>query len=190
MIAAAQTEHGLPDFGLIVCDEAHRTTGATFTGEDQSNFVKVHDNGVIRGRNRLYMTATPRIYGEGAKSKAKEVDAVLASMDDEALFGQVLSHHGFAQAVESGILTDYRVIVLVMDEGQVSSSVQRRLQDEDSQLILDDATKIVGCWKALSKIRACAGGGGRFRTDAPRAGLLPRHQEFEADPQRVRAGGR
>ena len=151
VIAAAQAEHGLPAFDLIVCDEAHRTTGATFAGEDQSNFVKVHDNGVIRSRKRLYMTATPRIYGDGAKSKAKEVDAVLASMDDEALFGQVLSHHGFAQAVEGGILTDYRVIVLAMDEGQVSSSVQKRLQDEDSQLILDDATKIVGCWKALSK---------------------------------------
>ena len=141
----------LPEFDLILCDEAHRTTGATFPGEDESNFVKVHDNNVIRGRKRLYMTATPRIYGENAKSKARDVDVVLASMDDEDLYGDVLFHHGFAHAVESDILTDYRVIVLAMDEGQVSAAVQKRLSDGESELKLDDATKIVGCWKALSK---------------------------------------
>ena len=151
VIAAAQASHGLPEFDLIVCDEAHRTTGVTFTGEDQSNFVKVHDNEAIRGRKRLYMTATPRIYGENAKSKARDTHAVLASMDNPDLYGEVLFHHGFARAVESGILTDYRVIVLVMDEGQVSTAVQKRLADENTELVLDDATKIVGCWKALSK---------------------------------------
>ncbi len=151
VIAAAQAKHGLPEFDLIVCDEAHRTTGVTFAGEDESNFVKVHDNEVIRGRKRLYMTATPRIYGENAKSKARDAEAVLASMDDPDLYGEVLFHHGFARAVESGILTDYRVIVLVMDEGQVSAAVQKRLADENTELVLDDATKIVGCWKALSK---------------------------------------
>ena len=151
VIAAAQVEHGLPEFDLIVCDEAHRTTGVTFAGEDQSNFVKVHSNSVIRGRKRLYMTATPRIYGENARSKAREAEAVLASMDDPDLYGEVLFHHGFARAVESGILTDYRVIVLAMDEGRVSGAVQKRLADDNSELVLDDATKIVGCWKALSK---------------------------------------
>ncbi len=152
VIADAQAEHGLPEFDLIVCDEAHRTTGVTFAGEDQSNFVKAHDNGVIRGRKRLYMTATPRIYGEQAKSKARESQATLASMDNPADYGELLFHHGFARAVESDILTDYRVIVLAMDEGQVSAAVQQRLAAEDSELALDDATKIVGCWKALSKI--------------------------------------
>ena len=151
VIADAQAKHGLPEFDLIICDEAHRTTGVTFAGEDQSNFVKVHDNDVIRGRKRLYMTATPRIYGENALSKARDADAVLASMDDPELYGEVLFHHGFAKAVDRGILTDYRVIVLAMDEGQVSAAVQKRLSNENSELVLDDATKIVGCWKALSK---------------------------------------
>ena len=151
VVATAQASHGLPQFDLIVCDEAHRTTGVTFAGEDESNFVKVHDNESIRGRKRLYMTATPRIYGENAKSKARDTQAVLASMDNTDLYGEVLFHHGFARAVESGILTDYRVIVLVMDEGQVSAAVQKRLADQSSELVLDDATKIVGCWKALSK---------------------------------------
>ena len=151
VIADAQTHHGLPEFDLIVCDEAHRTTGVTFAGEDESNFVKVHDNAVIRGRKRLYMTATPRIYGESAKTKARDSEAVLASMDDPELYGEVLFHHGFARAVESDILADYRVIVLAMDEGLVGAALQKRLADGKSELVLDDATKIVGCWKALSK---------------------------------------
>ena len=151
VIETAQAKHGLPEFDLIVCDEAHRTTGVTFAGEDHSNFVKVHDNKVIRGRKRIYMTATPRIYGENARSKARKAKAVLASMDDPELFGDVLFHHGFARAVDSDILTDYRVIVLAMDESVVSGAVQKRLADENSELTLDDATKIAGCWKALSK---------------------------------------
>ena len=122
VIAAAQSQNKLPKFDLIVCDEAHRTTGVTFAGEDESNFVKVHDNDVIKGSKRLYMTATPRIYGENAKSKARNVDAVLASMDDPETYGDVLFYHGFARAVESEILTDYRVIVLAMDEGIVSTA--------------------------------------------------------------------
>ena len=151
VIADAQTADGVPEFDLIICDEAHRTTGATLAGEDESNFVKVHSNDVIKGRKRLYMTATPRIFGESVKSRAEEADAVLASMDDEALYGKTLYYRGFSWAVQNNLLTDYKVIVLAMDEGLVSASVQRRLADSSSELVLDDATKIVGCYKALTK---------------------------------------
>src|SRR5262245_56646975 len=84
----AQKKHGAPDFDLIVCDEAHRTTGVTLSGADESHFVKVHDAAYIKAAKRLYMTATPRIYMDATKSKAKEADAELCSMDDEALFGR------------------------------------------------------------------------------------------------------
>ena len=151
VIANAQANHGLPEFDLIVCDEAHRTTGATLAGEEESNFVKVHSNDTIKSKKRLYMTATPRIFGENVKAKAEEADAVLASMDDESLFGKTLFHRGFSWAVQNDLLTDYKVIVLAMDEGLIGSSVQKRLADSFSELILDDATKIVGCYKALTK---------------------------------------
>ena len=151
VIANAQKNHGLPEFDLVICDEAHRTTGATLAGEDESNFVKVHDNDVIRAKKRLYMTATPRIFGDNVKSKADEVDAVLASMDDEELFGKTLFYRGFSWAVQNNLLTDYKVIVLAMDEGLISTGVQKRLADSASELVLDDATKIVGCYKALTK---------------------------------------
>ena len=151
VIADAQKLHSIPAFDLIVCDEAHRTTGATLAGDDESNFVKVHDNNVIQGKKRLYMTATPRIFGDRVKAKADEVDAVLASMDDEQLFGETLFYRGFSWAVQNDLLTDYKVIVLAMDESIVSSGVQKRLADSGSELVLDDATKIVGCYKALTK---------------------------------------
>ena len=142
---------GLPDFDLIICDEAHRTTGATLAGEEDSNFVRIHDDKYVRGRKRLYMTATPRIFGDAVRARADEEAAVLASMDDEELYGKTLLHTGFGWAVQKGLLTDYKVIVLAMDEGLVSANVQRRLADASSELDLDDATKIIGCYKALSK---------------------------------------
>ncbi|WP_273723093.1 type ISP restriction/modification enzyme [Bartonella sp. AU18XJBT] len=151
VVADAQKKYGLPIFDLIICDEAHRTTGATLVGEDESNFVKVHSNDVIRAKKRLYMTATPRIFGDNAKSRANEANVVLASMDDEKLFGKTLFYRGFSWAVQNDLLTDYKVIVLAMDEKLISSAVQKRLSDDQSELVLDDATKIIGCYKALTK---------------------------------------
>lgn len=151
VISDAQTLHGFPEFDLIICDEAHRTTGATLAGEDESNFVKVHDQDFIAAKKRLYMTATPRVFGEAVKAKASEASAELASMDDVALYGETLFTRGFGWAVENQLLTDYKVIVLAVDEAMVSASVQSRLMDADSSLVLDDATKIIGCYKALVK---------------------------------------
>ena len=94
-------------FDLIICDEAHRTTGATLAGEDESNFVKMHDDTNVKGRRRLYITATPRIFGDAVKTKADEAWAVLASMDDEALFGKTLLYKGVGWAIQKGLLTDY-----------------------------------------------------------------------------------
>jgi len=151
VVSDAQKKHGLPRFNLIVCDEAHRTTGATLEGQEESNFVRVHRDDVIGGDKRIYMTATPRIFGDGAKSKADEMGIALAAMDDESLYGPTLFHRGFGWAVQEGLLSDYKVIVLAMDEGLVARSVQKRMA-ADNELQLDDATKIVGCYKALTKI--------------------------------------
>ena len=152
VISEAQKNYELPEFDLIVCDEAHRTTGATLAGEDESNFVKIHYQDFIKGKKRLYMTATPRIFGERVKKKAKEADAVLCSMDNPELYGETFYEVSFSYAVENDLLTDYKVIVLAMDEGMVSASVQKRLTNEDSELVLDDVTKIIGCYRALAKL--------------------------------------
>ncbi|WP_371061502.1 DEAD/DEAH box helicase family protein [Rhodosalinus sp. 5P4] len=150
VLTRAQRDHGLPEFDLVICDEAHRTTGVTLKDEDDSNFVRVHSDEYLAAKKRLYMTATPRIFGDAARRKADDHDAELASMDDEAKFGKDLFHRGFGWAVERGLLTDYKVVVLAVDEGLISKTIQSRLK-QGAELTLDDATKIVGCYKALTK---------------------------------------
>jgi predicted helicase len=151
VISDAQKRHNFPEFDLIICDEAHRTTGATFADQDESNFVKIHNQDFIAGKKRIYMTATPRIYADSVKGKTKDEAITLASMDDEALYRQELFVRGFGWAVENKLLTDYKVLVLAVDAAMVSASVQNRLRDGPAELQLDDATKMIGCYKALIK---------------------------------------
>ncbi|WP_160667759.1 DEAD/DEAH box helicase [Pseudarthrobacter sp. ATCC 49987] len=149
VIAQAQKD-GLGDFDLILCDEAHRTTGITEADHDDSTFVRVHDNSYIKAAKRLYMTATPRIYVQDSKAKAAEDNVAVYSMDDEAVYGPEFHHLGFGKAVEMGHLADYKVLVLAVDEEAVSRSFQG-LFEENGDLKLDDAARIVGCWNGLSK---------------------------------------
>jgi predicted helicase len=148
VISEAQKHFGLPAFDLVICDEAHRTTGAVFDGDDESAFVRVHDNDYIQAHKRLYMTATPRIYGEAAKQTE---GVVLFSMDNEKFFGRELFVINFSEAVFRGLLVDYKVIVLAVEESHINRRLQTILKDEGNELKVDDAAKIIGCWKALAK---------------------------------------
>lgn len=150
VLSRAQKQYDLPAFDLVICDEAHRTTGVTLKDEDDSAFVRIHSDDHVAAQKRLYMTATPRIFGDAAKRKADDHDAELASMDDPDKFGEDLFHRGFGWAVENDLLTDYKVVVLAVDEGLISTTIQNRLK-EGAELTLDDATKIIGCYKALTK---------------------------------------
>jgi predicted helicase len=150
-VSAAQKKHKLGEFDLIVCDEAHRTTGATFDNEDESTFVKVHDADFLAAKKRLYMTATPRIYAEAAKATAEKLNAELCSMDDPKLYGEQLHVITFSEAVSLGLLCDYKVLVLTVDARHVSDRLRELLADGTNNLKVDDAARIVGCWKALAK---------------------------------------
>jgi predicted helicase len=141
---------GVPEFDLIVCDEAHRTTGVKLADADESSFIRVHDNKFVEAKKRLYMTATPRIYAEQSKQKALESDATLASMDDDGYYGKEFHRLNFGKAVSQGLLSDYKVLVLAVSEDHVSRQLQKLLT-KDGELNLDDATKIVGCYNGLLK---------------------------------------
>ena len=149
--AVAQAQKlGAPGFDLVICDEAHRTTGATVAGTDESAFVRVHNNDYIHASKRLYMTATPRIYDDSTKARAGQKNAILASMDDVETYGEELFRLGFGEAVSRSLLTDYKVLVLTVSEDQIADQMQSSLA-QDGQLTLDDAARIVGCWNALAK---------------------------------------
>ena len=152
-VSAAQAA-GIGDFDLIICDEAHRTTGVTLADESESNFVKIHDDKWVTGRKRVYMTATPKIFNEDTKFQASEKAAVLCSMDDVDTFGLPFYRIGFGEAVEKGLLTDYKVLVLGVSESQIATSFQNLLADESNELAIDDVAKLVGCWNGLAKRRS------------------------------------
>lgn len=140
------------EFDLIICDEAHRTTGIKEPDRDESAFLHVHDNNFIHAKKRLYMTATPRIYMETVKTKAKEEKVELCSMDDVEKYGEEFFHIGFGEAVDKKLLSDYKVIVLTISEDVVPKEMQIALEDPATKAIkTDDATKLVGCINALSK---------------------------------------
>lgn len=144
-------ENGFPEFDIIICDEAHRTTGAKALGEDASVFTRVHDNSYIKGNKRLYQTATPKIYGTDAKQKADDSSVILSSMDDENIYGKEIFRLGFGEAVSNDILTDYKVMVLAIDEKMIQKDMQRAISDSENGLDIDDISKLIGVWNGLMK---------------------------------------
>ena len=139
------------DFDLIICDEAHRTTGVTLKDDSDSAFVLVHDNENVFGKKRIYMTATPRLYKDEVKDKAKEADAYLCSMDDVAIYGEEVYRIGFGKAVEQGLLSDYKVLVLTVTNKEIPAAFQEAIATEKGEVRADDVSKLIGCINALSK---------------------------------------
>ena len=142
---------GYNEFDLIICDEAHRTTGVILSGSNESAFVKVHDNEFIKAKKRIYMTATPRLYSDDSKSKAAQNDAILCSMDDPKIYGEEIYRIGFGEAVERDLLTDYKVLILTIGDKDVSPAIQSALATGKKELGFDDITKLIGVVNALSK---------------------------------------
>ena len=150
VIGEAQKE-GFPEFDFIISDEAHRTTGAHEAAKEASAFSKVHSNNNVKGLKRMYQTATPKIYGESAKKNAKDKSILLSSMDDESKYGEVFFRMGFGQAVSRDILTDYKVMVLAVDEAAIQKDMQRTLADPENGLNIDDVGRIVGIWNGMMR---------------------------------------
>lgn len=119
--------------------------GADSAVDDESNFTRIHDDEYIKGAKRLYMTATPKVYGEAAKQQESVGEAILYSMDDENVFGPVFSTLNFDRAVKLGCLVDYKVIILVGDKSLLQTDEQ--LLDFSQY----HAAKVIGTWKALNK---------------------------------------
>ena len=143
---------GMGVFDLCICDEAHRTTGVADTNiskQEQSAFVKVHDASMLKAKKRLYMTATPRIYSTNAKRKAHEESYEISSMDDVEKYGEEFYRLSFGRAVELGLLSDYRVIVLTVSEA-MASQVYQQTMFEEGGFDVPEVAKILGVWKGLA----------------------------------------
>lgn len=158
-------EAGLGEIDLVICDEAHRTVGAMYSTnerDDKNAFTLCHSDGNIKAKKRLYMTATPKVYSESSKAKAKESDNVIYSMDDAEIFGEEIYTLNFSKAIALDLLTDYKVIILAVRSENLSgvtNSVNKKISQLkaegtklDKKLINNEfVCKIVGTHKGLAK---------------------------------------
>ncbi|WP_425251354.1 DEAD/DEAH box helicase family protein [Helicobacter pylori] len=158
-------EAGLGTIDLIICDEAHRTVGAMYSSnerDDKNAFTLCHSDANIKATKRLYMTATPKVYSESSKAKAKEKDNVIYSMDDEEIFGGEIYTLNFSKAIALDLLTDYKVIILAVRKENLSgvtNSVNKKISQLkaegtklDKKLINNEfVCKIIGTHKGLAK---------------------------------------
>ncbi len=156
---------GLNGIDLIICDEAHRTVGAMYSSnerDDKNAFTLCHSDEHIKAKKRLYMTATPKVYSESSKAKAKEKDNVIYSMDDADIFGEEIYTLNFSKAIALDLLTDYKVIILAVRKENLSgvtNSVNKKISQLkaegtklDKKLINNEfVCKIVGTHKGLAK---------------------------------------
>ena len=145
-------KQGAPAFDLVICDEAHRTTGVDLKDQEKSYYTRVHDADYLKADKRLYMTATPRIYKDSAKKLAREKDQVadIYSMDDADKYGETFHRLDFSEAVAMDLLSDYKVLVLMVNQAHANSAVADLLAMLE-KTNLNDAAKIIGCWNGLSK---------------------------------------
>ncbi|GAA9610034.1 DEAD/DEAH box helicase family protein [Helicobacter pylori] len=158
-------ERGLGGIDLIICDEAHRTVGAMYSTnerDDKNAFTLCHSDANIKAKKRLYMTATPKVYSESSKAKAKEKDNVIYSMDDADTFGEEIYTLNFDRAIALDLLSDYKVIILAVRSKNLSgvtNSVNKKISQLeakgtklDKKLINNEfVCKIIGTHKGLVK---------------------------------------
>ena len=152
-------------FDLVVCDEAHRTTGVGLAGNSGngtsgSAFTMVHDDEHVPVLRRLYQTATPRVFTEKQRSKVEALGATgnSYSMDDEATFGPVFYEMSFKEAIDRDLVSDYRVLVVGVNEreaklaGAANRVMQVTASDRARKAKVDSnyAMKLLGCWDALA----------------------------------------
>jgi predicted helicase len=62
------------------------------------------------------MTAAPRVLSHQLKSASEGCGIEVASMDDHSVFGDVLHTLNFSSAIEKDLLSDYRVVIVGVDD--------------------------------------------------------------------------
>lgn len=140
---------GAPDWNVIVCDEAHRTAGAAGKA-----FGRVLRDEHVPGDRRLFLTATPRVHTVATKASDKGGETLLMSMDDENVYGPQVYTLSVAEAVERGILSQYRVAVIGVSDAELSSAAQvlDTIMVDGHELNTDHVASIIALSKAARGI--------------------------------------
>ncbi len=156
-VIAAQQERPDLAFDLAVADEAHRTAGVE--GDKDKAFQDFHRADALNCKKRLYMTATPRIYSPASvkRLKTRQARSTLGAsrfrvydMSDPDVFGRQLYRLKFKDAVEAGMLSDYRVIVLGVRSEWVTASLAKLVEANPKVVQPSDATRLLGVSLAIN----------------------------------------
>lgn len=155
------------EFSLVICDEAHRTAGVKIIKDGvslESVFHKVHSDDNIKATKRLYMSATPKIFSQNAKSKAdKDNEVELYSMDDEDIFGREAYNLKFDKALALGLLSEYKVLITIINQEQVAEVtntlskakkdgyVNLNIDGKETPVDIELIGKILATYKSLLK---------------------------------------
>jgi hypothetical protein len=146
LVAEAQGVATVPGFDLAIADEAHRCAGKV--GND---FTTILDAKLIRAKKRLFATATPRTYSTNVKKAAGERGIDVVGMDDEAVFGKVSYSLPFGEAIKRGLLTDYQVVIIGVDNPTIAAWIENRELVKTESGIESDAESLaaqIGLLKA------------------------------------------
>jgi superfamily II DNA or RNA helicase len=121
LIEDIQTDLKIDEFDLVIADEAHRCTGKV-----KSNFSRILNPNAIRSKKKLFATATPKTYSTAIKKSAQQRGVEIVGMDDEEQFGPVLYRLSFSKAIKLELLSDYRIVVIGVDNKMIADSIKRR----------------------------------------------------------------
>ncbi len=147
LVEEAQRGRAVPEFDFVVADEAHRCAGKI-----EGAFATVLDDRKIRATKRLFATATPRTYSTSIKKGAEALGVEVVDMADEAAFGKRLHTLPFGEAIKRGLLTDYRVVIVGVDDETIANWIRDRLLVGTGTGIETDAASLaaeIGLLKAI-----------------------------------------
>ncbi|MDN5758983.1 MAG: DEAD/DEAH box helicase family protein, partial [Tomitella sp.] len=135
-IAEATTAAGIR-WGLLVCDEAHRTAGTA----DKAWALPLHDD-AIPAHRRLAMTATTRIIDVDDDRLPTDLDAddvQIVSMDSLADYGPHVEPLTFRSAIGDNHLSDYQIAVVSVPHRRALALLSHDQQHQPSKRDLQSA---------------------------------------------------
>jgi superfamily II DNA or RNA helicase len=118
VITAAHKQFGARGWSVAVCDEAHRTAG-----RHGKPFAAILDQRLIPADHRLFFTATPREHTV-PQPRGRRARRSVASMDDSELYGHRVFTLSTREAIERGILADFKVAVIAVSDSAVGAALK------------------------------------------------------------------
>lgn len=130
------------EFDFALYDEAHRVAQV-----QDGIFASTLLDSNIKIKKRLFVTATPKHY-------KLNNDTPVFSMDDQDYFGKVSSDYSFRQAIDDGVIVDYKIIVGVITNEDLLNTIGGASYNDQSAQQLKHLAKEIALMKAIKKVNA------------------------------------